>query len=149
MLKAPGAELCQNTCGVVNEQNIFCYHQCSPECSINKFRAYTSTDTCFVIPRTHQCVSGWRVENNWCHQSAQSTRCWALPKCLWRGERKNVILQNLSNCKIQWKGVVWIIARGNNIFVEKKCWKLISFYLFSSLALFMKYTHTRVNINPF
>ena len=30
VLKAPGAELCQNACGVVNEQNIFCSHQCSP-----------------------------------------------------------------------------------------------------------------------
>ena len=27
----PGAELCQNACGVVNEQKIFCSHQCSPE----------------------------------------------------------------------------------------------------------------------
>ena len=26
---------------VVNEQKIFCSHQCSPECSVNKFRAYT------------------------------------------------------------------------------------------------------------
>ena len=40
MLKAPGAELCQNACGVVNEQKTFFSHQCSPECSINKFRAY-------------------------------------------------------------------------------------------------------------
>ena len=47
MLKAPGAELCQNACGVVNEQKIFCSHQCSPECSSNKFRAYISTYTCF------------------------------------------------------------------------------------------------------
>ena len=31
VLKAPGAELCQNACGVVNEQKIFCSHQCSPE----------------------------------------------------------------------------------------------------------------------
>ena len=29
MLKAPGAELCQNVCGVVNKQKIFCSHQCS------------------------------------------------------------------------------------------------------------------------
>ena len=28
VLKAPGAELCQNACGVVNEQKIFCSHQC-------------------------------------------------------------------------------------------------------------------------
>ena len=40
VLKAPGTELCQNACGVVNEQKIFCSHQCSPECSMNKFRAY-------------------------------------------------------------------------------------------------------------
>ena len=125
MLKAPGADLCQNACGVVNEQKVYCSHQCSPECSMNKFRAYihrhvfhpsqdssvwlrlTSreqlmspefskhqmlsfskmvvvwltnkkyfvlisvlqstqlinselifTDTCFVLPRTHQCGSG-------------------------------------------------------------------------------------------
>ena len=25
------------TCGVVNEQKIFCSHQSSPECSMNKF----------------------------------------------------------------------------------------------------------------
>ena len=31
VLKAPGAELCQNTCGVVNVQKIFCSYQCSPE----------------------------------------------------------------------------------------------------------------------
>ena len=54
MLKAPSAELCQNACGVVNEQKIFCSHQCSPECSMNKFRVYISTDMCFVLPRTHQ-----------------------------------------------------------------------------------------------
>ena len=36
----------------------YCFHQCSPECSMNKFRAYLSTDTCFVLPRTHQCGSG-------------------------------------------------------------------------------------------
>ena len=64
VLKAPGAELCQNAYGVVNEQKIFCSHQCSPECSMNKFRAYISTDTCFILPRTHQCGSGYRVENN-------------------------------------------------------------------------------------
>ena len=33
---------------VVNEQKIFCSHQCSPECSMNKFRAYISTYTCLV-----------------------------------------------------------------------------------------------------
>ena len=40
VLKGPGAELCQNASGVVNKQKIFCSHQCSPECSVNKFRAY-------------------------------------------------------------------------------------------------------------
>ena len=39
VLKAPGAEHCQNFCGVVNEQKIFCSHQCSPECLMNRFRA--------------------------------------------------------------------------------------------------------------
>ena len=58
VLKAPGAELCQNACGVVNEQKIFCFHQCSPECSMDRFRAYISTYTCFVLPRTLQCGSG-------------------------------------------------------------------------------------------
>ena len=29
---------------------------------------------CFVLSRTDQCGSGQRAENNWCHQSAQSTR---------------------------------------------------------------------------
>ena len=57
MLKATGAELCQNACGVVNEQKIFCSHQCSPECSMNKLRVYISADTCFVLRRTHQCGS--------------------------------------------------------------------------------------------
>ena len=51
---------------------------------------YISTYTCFALPRTHQCGSGERVENNWCYQSAQSTRCWALPKCLWCGERTKI-----------------------------------------------------------
>ena len=37
MLKAPGVELCQNACGVVNEPKISCSHQCSPECSMNKY----------------------------------------------------------------------------------------------------------------
>ena len=58
VLKAPGAELCQNDCSVVNEIKAFCSHQCSPDCSMNKFRAYISTETCFVLPRTHQCGSG-------------------------------------------------------------------------------------------
>ena len=56
--KHQSAELCQNACGAVNKQKIFCSHQYSPECSVNKFRAYRSTDTCFVLPRTHQCGSG-------------------------------------------------------------------------------------------
>ena len=43
---------------VVNEQKIFCFHQCSRECSMNKFRVYISTDTCFVLPGTPQCGSG-------------------------------------------------------------------------------------------
>ena len=29
---------------VVNKQKIFCSHQCSPECAMNKFRAYISSD---------------------------------------------------------------------------------------------------------
>ena len=58
VLKAPGAELCQNACGVVNEQKAFCSHHSSPECSMNKFRAYISTYTCFVLPRTHRCGLG-------------------------------------------------------------------------------------------
>ena len=58
VLKAPGAEPRQNVCGVVNEHKIFCFYQCSPECSMNKFRAYISTDTRFALLRTHQCVSG-------------------------------------------------------------------------------------------
>ena len=48
---------------VVNEQKISCSHQCSPvfiSVALNKFRAYISTCTCFVLPRTHQCgLSGW------------------------------------------------------------------------------------------
>ena len=40
VVKASGPELCQNACGVVNKQKIFCSHQCSPELSMNKFRAY-------------------------------------------------------------------------------------------------------------
>ena len=42
VLKAPGAELCLNTCGVVNQKKTFCSHQCCPACSMNKFRAYIS-----------------------------------------------------------------------------------------------------------
>ena len=42
VLKAPGAELCQNACGVVNKHKIFYSHQCSTEYSMNKFRAYIS-----------------------------------------------------------------------------------------------------------
>ena len=30
---------------VMNEQKIFCSHLCSPECSMNKFRAYISAYT--------------------------------------------------------------------------------------------------------
>ena len=48
-----GAKLCRNACGVVKEQKIFCSDHFSPECSMNKLRAYISTDTCFVLPRTH------------------------------------------------------------------------------------------------
>ena len=43
---------------------------------------------CLILPRTRQSGSGGRVENNWCHLSAQSTRCWALPKCLWWTNKK-------------------------------------------------------------
>ena len=57
VLKAPGAELCQNACDVAKKQKIFCSHQYSPVCSMNKFRTYLSTDTCFVFTRTHQCGS--------------------------------------------------------------------------------------------
>ena len=96
MLKGLDGELGQNACDVVNEQKTFCSHQCPLECSMNKFRGYISTDTCFVLPRTHQCGSGYRVENNWCHQIAQSTRCWALPKCLWCGDRtKNILFSSV------------------------------------------------------
>ena len=56
VLKAPVAELCQIACGVVNKQKIFCSHQCSPACSMNKFRAMQRH--CFVLPRTHQCGFG-------------------------------------------------------------------------------------------
>ena len=70
MLKASGAELCQNACGVVNKQKIFCSHQCSPECSMNKFRAYISTDTCFVLSRTHQFGLGYRT--NYKYKMAKS-----------------------------------------------------------------------------
>ena len=54
VLRTLGAEICQSACGVMNEQK-FISHKRSPECSMNKFRAYISTDTCFVIPRTYQC----------------------------------------------------------------------------------------------
>ena len=40
VFKAPSPELCQNAFGVVNKQKIFCFHQCSPEYSMNKFRSY-------------------------------------------------------------------------------------------------------------
>ena len=70
MLKASGAELCQNACGVVNKQKIFCSHQCSPECSMNKFRAYISTDPCFVLSRTHQFGLGYRT--NYKYKMAKS-----------------------------------------------------------------------------
>ena len=46
-----------------------------------------SREMWFVLPWTHQCGSGWWVEKNWCHRSAQSTRCSALSKCLWFGKR--------------------------------------------------------------
>ena len=54
VLRTLGAEICQSACGVMNEQK-FSSHKRSPECSMNKFRAYISTDTCFVLPRTYQC----------------------------------------------------------------------------------------------
>ena len=38
VLKAPGAELCQNACGVVDEQKIFCSYQ-------NKYRILFFTST--------------------------------------------------------------------------------------------------------
>ena len=50
VVKAPGVELCQNACGVLNEQKLFCSHQCSPECSMNKFRRiYPQTRICIYI----------------------------------------------------------------------------------------------------
>ena len=55
VVKALGAELCQSACGMVNEQKIFCSHQCYPACFMKKFRSNISEDTCLVIPRTHQC----------------------------------------------------------------------------------------------
>ena len=72
MLKAPAAELCQNACRVVNQQKIICFHQCSTEFSMNKFRAYIHIH----MFRPSQDSSVWlglasrEVENNWCHQSA-------------------------------------------------------------------------------
>ena len=63
-----------------NKKTFALIHQCSPECSMNKFRAYiyiytyiyrykyiyiyihiyiyTDMCTCFALPRTHQCGSG-------------------------------------------------------------------------------------------
>ena len=49
LLEASGAELCQNACGVVNEQKIFFSHQCSTESSMNKFRAYISYHIYLII----------------------------------------------------------------------------------------------------
>ena len=51
---------------VVNEQKIFCSHQCSPECSMNKFRAYISTYTCFILPSSvarpnERYISQWAL----------------------------------------------------------------------------------------
>ena len=44
VLKAAGAELCQNACGVVNEQKTFCSHQYSSESRwINSERIYLQT----------------------------------------------------------------------------------------------------------
>ena len=57
VLKAPGAELCQNACGVVNEQKIFCSHQCSPQCSMNKFRAYISIYIYDIIEKLEESVN--------------------------------------------------------------------------------------------
>ena len=50
VLKTIDAEFSQNACG--EPKKIFSSHQCSPECSMNKFRAYISTYTCFVLPNT-------------------------------------------------------------------------------------------------
>ena len=48
VLKALGADLCQEACGVVNEQKKTCSHQCSRECSMNKFRAHISFSLLFL-----------------------------------------------------------------------------------------------------
>ena len=45
VLKAPGAELYQNACGVVNEQKINCSYQCYPKSSMNKFSVYVYSQT--------------------------------------------------------------------------------------------------------
>ena len=55
LLKTPGAELCYNACGVVNEQKIFCPNQCSSEGSMNKFRAYVHRQAF----RSSQDLSVW------------------------------------------------------------------------------------------
>ena len=56
----------------------------------------------YIYPQTRVSsfpglISVARVnENYWYHQSAQSTRCWALPKCLWCGERtKNILFSSV------------------------------------------------------
>ena len=43
VLKAPGAELCQKCLWYGEQTKIFSSHHCSPECSMNKFRAYINT----------------------------------------------------------------------------------------------------------
>ena len=57
VLKGQSAEFCQNACGVMKKQKIFCSHQCCPDCPMNKSRAYISRDMCFFLPKTHQCGS--------------------------------------------------------------------------------------------
>ena len=143
----------------MNEQNIFCSHQCSPESSVNIFRVYiqwrafrpsedssvwlgltskeqlmspdcsklrvvnfdkmlvlwwtkkkysvlisvlqstqwinsesTTTKTSFVLQRTDQCFSRYRVESSCCHQNAQSTRFWVLLKCFWCVDQTKIFL---------------------------------------------------------
>ena len=51
----------QNACGILNEQKIFCSHQCSTESSVNKFREYISTNTCFVLSRTQSVWLGLTI----------------------------------------------------------------------------------------
>ena len=63
MLQAPGAELCQNTCGVVNKQKIFCSPQCFPECSMVKFRAYI-----------HIYIFIYIVFTKWHHQTIRKNK---------------------------------------------------------------------------